>query len=170
MTSGGESFCYGTFMFTADAPSKPELTIFLQGKYPLQNVDVVVYDYDRLNAALPNIPKGRENMRILTYEEKQIHDRSHAAFSIPSLGLGTALGMGEWNLPDNRDALTYSLQFSTPYQKFYQHLKLKKANGRWIQAYRVHKKDSKGELIILLEKVPNEFPMDQDGKIDWNFF
>jgi hypothetical protein len=47
---------------------------------------------------------------------------------------------------------------------------LRKVNGRWIQAYRVHKKDSQGEIIQLLEEVPKEFPRDQDGKVNWNFF
>lgn len=170
MTSGGESFCFGAFMFPADDQSKPQLTIFLRGKYPLQNVDVIVYDYDRLRTALPKIPNGRENMRTPTSEDIQVFDSPDASFPIPSLGLGRALRIGEWKLPDNRDVLTYNLQFSTPYQRFYQHLKLRKVNGRWIQAYRVHKKDSKGELIVLLEKVPNEFPRDQDGKINWNYF
>jgi hypothetical protein len=171
MTSGGDSFCFGAFMFAADAPSKPDLAIFLRGEYPLQNVHVMVRDYDRLKAALPNMPKGRENARGPTYKEKSAFDSLSESFTIPSLGPpGTALRVGGWELPDNRDALTYSIWFSTPYQEFYQHLKLRKVNGSWIQAYRVHKKDSKGKLIVLLEDVPKEFPREQDGKINWNFF
>lgn len=170
MTSGGDSFCYGVFMFTVDAPSKPDLTIFLRGGNPLQNVHVIVHDYDRLKAALPNIPNGRENMRTPTYQDKTTFDNLSTSFDIPSLGPpGTALRVGGWDLPDDRDALTYSIQFSTPYQTFHQHLKLRKVNGRWIQAYRVTKKDAKGEAILLHEQVPNEFPRDQDGKINWDF-
>lgn len=171
MTSGGESFCYGLFQFTTDAPSKPDLAIFLKGKYPLQNVHGIVRDYDRLMAALPNLPNGSENMRAATYQEKTTLDKLSLSFNIPSLGPpGSAVRVVGIELPDDRDALRYSIQLSTAYQTFYQHLKLRKVNGRWIQATRVHKEDSKGELIVLLEKVPNEFPRDQDGKINWNYF
>lgn len=129
MTSGGDSFCFGVFMFTADALSKPDLTIFLRGKYPLQNVHVIVRDYDRLKAALPNIPNGRENARVPTYEEKTTTDNLSLSFDIPSLGPpGSALRVVGMELPDNRDALTYSIHFSTAYQTFYQHLKLRKVN------------------------------------------
>jgi hypothetical protein len=125
MTSGGDSFCFGAFMFPSDAQSKPDLTIFLRGKYPLQNVHVIVRDYDRLKAALPNIPNGRENMRAPTYEEKATFDNLSLSFDIPSLGPpGSAVRVVGMELPDDRDALTYSIHLSTAYQTFYQHLKL----------------------------------------------
>ena len=88
---------------------------------------------------------------------------------IPTLGLTEHSMLGRWKLPD-RDQVTYQINISTPYQKFHQHLKLQRVNGEWIQAFRLYKTESLKEPKVLREHVPEAFPKDQSGKVNWLYY
>ena len=88
---------------------------------------------------------------------------------IPTLGLTEHSMLGRWKLPD-RDQVTYQINISTPYKKFHQHLKLQRVNGEWIQAFRLYKTESLKEPKVLREHVPEAFPKDQSGKVNWLYY
>lgn len=167
--SGGDSFCFLSFVFASDAPARPQWVIALVGKHPLQNIRARIIDVERLEAEFPNLPKGKENARSATSAEVERWESLTTRFEIPILGTTEHLILDYWNLPD-RDQITYQIQISTPYQKFHQHLKLRRVNGGWIQAFRVHKTGPNNEVIVLREYVPDAFPKDQSGKVSWLYF
>lgn len=171
MTSGGDSFCHVVFMSTSDAPNDPQLAIQLNGKYPLQKVHVIVIDYDHLTETVPGIPRGKENQRPVTSDELDKLDSLGIPIDIPYLGPPNSIvRVRSWNLPDDRDKVTYSINLHTPYQQFHQHLKLRRIDGTWRQAYIVHKIGIGGDVTVLKEYVPDGFPTDRPGKVDWNYF
>jgi len=171
MSSGGDSFCYLAFIFNGDAPNTPILGVVHEGKYPLQNVHVVITDMEHYNATLPNIPKGRSNATPSTAEELDKFDEMNVLFEVPFLGPpGTTMRLRpRWKLPD-RDQITYSIQIYTQFQTFHQHLKLRRVDGRWTIAFRVIKPVPDKEPLVLREDVPKNFPRDQSGKVSWLYF
>jgi hypothetical protein len=170
LSTGGDSFCYLDFFFAVGAPNTPSLAVVHDGKYPLQNVHMVITDWERYKTILPGVPKGRENARPVTAEEVEKLDDLRVLFEIPSLGPPGAIERlrPRWRLPD-RDQITYSIQIYTQFQTFYQHLKLRKVNREWSVAYRVHKRGPNDEVIVLRENIPNNFPRDQSGKVNWEY-
>lgn len=171
MTSGGDSFCHVVFLFPSDVQNQPQLGITLVGKNPLHNLHVVIRDVDRLRAALPNLPLETEKPRFGTSEEIEKLDKLSKQISIPSLGpSGTTLRVKGFEFPENVNRITYTVNFSTPFQQFDQYLKLRKVNGKWKQAYRVHREDESGKgVVVLQEHVEEGFPPDKGGKVDWNW-
>jgi hypothetical protein len=171
MTSGGDSFCHVVFLFPSDLQNKPQLGITLVGKNPLHNLHVVIRDVDRLRAALPNVTRETEQRRFSSSEEIENFDKLSTQISIPSLGpSGTTLRVKGFEFPENVDRITYTVNFSTPFQQFDQYLKLRKVNGKWKQAYRVHREDESGKgVVVLQEHVEEGFPPDKGGKVDWSY-
>jgi hypothetical protein len=170
LSTGGDSFCYLSFFFAVGAPNTPSLAVVHEGKYPLQNVHMVMTDWERFKTTLPGVPKGKENRRPVTAEELEKLDKLNALFEIPFLGPPGAIERlrPSWKLPD-RDQITYSVHISTQFKTFHQHLKLRRVNGEWLEAYRVHKLGPKDELIVLREHIPSNFPRDQSGKVNWEY-
>jgi hypothetical protein len=167
MATEGDSFCYLGFLFTVGGEERPSLVVFHNGKYPLQNIHITMTDMELMNATLPDIPKERSKARPVTIEELEKLDKIQAQFTIPALGPpGVVQELQPWKLP-KRDQVTYSIQIRTQFQTFYQHLKLRKVNGSWSEAYRVIKHAPSKEIVVLLEKVPSNFPRDQSGKVNW---
>lgn len=165
--TGGDSFCYLTFVFASDAPTKPHWAINLIGKYALQNIDISIRERERFEAEFPNLPKERANARVPTSAEVDKFEALTFHIEVPMLGPAERVRMlRRWELPD-RDQVTYQLAITTPYQQFHQHLKLRRVNGEWIAAYRVHKKGPRNEMIILRESIPDAFPKDESGKVNW---
>lgn len=171
LSTGGDSFCYLGFLFGTDAPNTPVLAVVHEGKYPLQNVHVVITDMERFKATFPNIPKGRENARPATAKELDEIDDMNFLFEVPFLGPpGTTLRLRpRWKLPE-RDQVTYSINIYTQFQTFHQNMKLRKVDGRWTIAFRVVKPVPDKEPLLLREEIPRNFPRDQSGKVKWSDF
>lgn len=169
ISTGGDSYSFVSFVFFAGAPNTPTLVVFHKGKYPLRNVHVIITDYEAVLSAIPDLPKGRPKARAatLTEMEKFEANRKHIDMGTLSPGSGTRL-QPAWNLPD-RDKITYSIQIESLFQTFYQQLKLRRVGGTWQQAFRVHKIGPKGNLIVLAEQVPKGFPVDESGKVKWEY-
>jgi hypothetical protein len=166
--TGGDSFCFVKFIFLADAPNTPTLVVFHKGKYPLQNVQIRIIDYEELMRVIPDMPKTKAEARTPSLSEFQKVNTIERRLDLGTLsppGSGTRIAP-LWKLPD-RDQITYEIRTSTNFQTFYQHLKIRRINNNWLQAFRVHKYDPKGELIVLLEDVPKGFPRDASGKMNW---
>ena len=168
MSTGGDSFCYLGFLFAVDGKDVPSLVLFHNGKYPLQNVRITITDMELLNTTFPDMPKEKSKARPNTMEELEKLDNAQTQFIIPALGPPGSLQelQRRWELP-KRDQVTYSITILTQFQTFYQHLKMRKVNGSWSEAYRVIKQGPTKEIVVLLEKVPSNFPKDQFGKVNW---
>ncbi|MBX3326724.1 MAG: hypothetical protein U0223_03330 [Nitrospira sp.] len=167
--SGGDSFCFVSFFFMSDAPARPHVAMTLVGKSPLQNIHVRIVDWERYSAEIPDLPKGKENARTISSAEFKKVQRLTKHLHLPILGLTGTVMLEPWTLPD-RDQITYQIDISTPYQEYHQHLKLRKVNGEWIQAFRVLKIGLHEEEIVLREYVPDAFSKDQFGKVNWLYF
>lgn len=168
MATGGDSFCYLGFLFAVGGEDRPSLNMYHNGKYPLQNVRIAITDMELLNTTFPDMPKERSKARPNTVEELEKFDNAVTQFTISSCGPpGLVQEVARvWRLP-KRDQATYSIQIFTQFQTFYQHLKMRKVNGSWSEAYRVIKHGPNKEIVVLLEKVPSNFPRDQSGKVNW---
>ena len=171
MATERDSFCYLGFLFAVGGEDRPSLVVYHDGKYPLQNIHITMTDVELMNATLPDIPKGREKARPITIDELDKLDKLQAKFYLPALGPPGAIQelRRTWKLPE-RDQVTYSIQINTQFQTFYQHLKLRKVNGSWSEAYRVIKHAQSKEIVVLREKVPDNFPRGPSGKVNWLYF
>ena len=168
--TGGDSFCFLSFVFASDAPTKPYLAIYLAGKFPLQNIHISILDKDRLDTEFPNMPIGEEYARVPTSAEMEKYKTLKTDIEIPALGpAGTSMALMRWDLPD-KDKVTYQVNISTPFQQFHQHLKMRRINGEWIQAFRVFKTGARKEITVLKESVPDAFPKDRSGKVNWLYY
>ena len=170
ISTGGNSFCYVDFLFVVGAPNKPSLVVFHKGKYPLSNVQIVITEMELYKATLPDTPTEKSKARRVTVDDLEKLDRLRVSLDVGLLGPPGAmveLRRG-WKLPD-RDQVTYSIQMVTQFQRFYQHLKLKKVNGVWTEAYRVHTYGPDHKLHILTEHIPSNFPRGKSGAVNWDF-
>ena len=117
------------------------------------------------------MPKGKENMRPITSHELAKLKSIQKEITLPYLGPpGTAMLVSGWPLPNDADKVTYNVNLFTPHKQFNQHLKLKKVNGSWRQAYIVYQVELNDKLTVLREHVPGDFPTDQAGKVNWSYF
>lgn len=170
ISTGGDSFCFVVFLFLVGAPNTPDLAVAHSGKYPLQNVEIIITDYEALMSANPDIPKGRSQARAATVIDMEKIEANRTYLKLGTLSPGSITRVKPaWPLPD-RDEITYSIILRTLFQSFYQHLKLRRVKGKWQRAFRVHKYGPKENLIVLLEKVPKGFPVDQSGKVNWKYY
>ncbi|MEE9143695.1 MAG: hypothetical protein V3U06_02865, partial [Candidatus Binatia bacterium] len=121
-------------------------------------------------SANPDIPKGRSQARAATVIDMEKIEANRTYLKLGTLSPGSITRVKPaWPLPD-RDEITYSIILRTLFQSFYQHLKLRRVKGKWQRAFRVHKYGPKENLIVLLEKVPKGFPVDQSGKVNWKYY
>ena len=126
-------------------------------------------DIETMRKALPNVPQGRELARAPTVEEIQKFSNSTMTQDVGLLGPpGTIIRFEPLiSFSPDRERVTYSVHLYTQFQEFYQHLKLQKVNGRWSQAYRVHKRGTGKDKIVLHESIDGDFPKDSSGKVTW---
>jgi uncharacterized membrane protein len=171
MTSGGDSFCFLVFFQPLDSTNSLQLAIKHQGTYPLQNVHFVMQDIETMRKALPNIPQGRELARAPTVEEIQKLSNYTMTQDVGLLGPpGTIIRFEPLiSFSPDREQVTYSIHLYTytQFQEFHQHLRLQKVNRRWTQAYRVHKRGSGKDIIVLHESIDGDFPRNPSGKVTW---
>jgi hypothetical protein len=170
ISTGGDSFCFVRFHFLVGAPKTPTLVVFHKGKYPLQNVQIIITDYEALLNAIPDLPKGKSKARAATLSDMEKFEANRTYVDIRTLSPGSGTRVGPvWKLPE-RDEITYSIQINSLFQTFFQHLKLRRVKGTWQQAFRVHKYGPKQSVIVLLEEVPKGFPVDESGKVKWEYY
>jgi hypothetical protein len=149
--TGGDSFCYLSLL--GQKPGQPFLLLFSQqGEYPLYDVSVRVTNLEELEA------KG------LDYFTPE--NLAKDTMDIGSLAVGSAKQFGTMPMPAG-DSIRLNIFFAARNGFFNQLLRAKKVGNEWIHATRVERNDEKGKTHILLERVPANFPRENDGSIKW---
>jgi hypothetical protein len=170
LTTGGDSYPLVALLFPVDAPNRPSLVVFHKGRYPLNNIQVAVVDYEQYKKVLPNIPRGKENAKPATLDDLEKVDKLRLTFDVGAMGPGAPMTVlrRDWKLP-SRDKVTYNIQISTQFRIFYEHMKLQKVNGRWTIAHRVHTHGTKEAIEVLDEKIPANFPREKAETFNWEY-
>ncbi len=109
-------------------------------------------------------PNSEEDFK----KAQKLEDESKIQIEVETVPAGEGQRFQGWKLPDTEE-LTYSVRIKSRFQTFYEHLKLKRVNGRWKQAFRVIKYDTNKKLVVLKEDIPNDFPRDVQGDRFWEF-
>lgn len=165
--TGGDSYGYWSFLL-GDGTTNNPMGIFTHvGKYPLYDVIVYVTDYEKFKSL---VPKGglwigsADSFRTLEYV-----DKNRMQIEVGNVAVGKATRFSGWgNLPD-REIVTYSIKIDSRFWSWYQHLKLRRVNGKWKLAFRVFKEEPNKTITVLLEFVPKDFPRDDQGESFWKY-
>ena len=138
---GGDSFCYLYF-----GVEDGFLTLLSNGKYPMYDVKIRVVDLDK-------------------FETKNIFE-SGTSFDIGNIPSGVAMMVSAWGLPKDKEKIRYNVFISARNGFFSQEVRLAKVNGKWKEALRVLKDNNKN-LQPMYQDIPDDYPRNKEGKIDW---
>ena len=165
--TGGDSFVY--VMFTVGPKSNDAmLSLGHQGKYPVFDVSIEMFDTDELDDRLRALglkdysgPISRQQMIELS--------KPKATFNFPTVRPNMGVRLRDiWQLPADRNAVRYSLAIFTRNGILSQTLMLQRVNGSWRQASQIFKaSSSKKRQVLLYEWADPEFPRNKKGKVAW---
>ncbi len=132
--TGGDSFCHISVGVGDGKSDTVELRLLNGGEYPLYEVSMIIFDWDR-------------KTQITT------------PIAIPNpLPLRSNLLVGMLELPAESDQKAYTIIIQARNGTVEQRIGLARINGAWRFATRVYKGFQRPEAEILYENVPPEFP------------
>ncbi|MBV9928513.1 MAG: hypothetical protein JOZ96_26090 [Acidobacteria bacterium] len=153
LVTGGDSYCYLNAFGTANYR---DLILIHQGDFPLYDLQIRVVDldkFDEITKANPN--PSREQLSKAEY----VH-------YLGTLNPNQAHIIGNLRLPTDKDEKGYNVFILARNGEFSEPLRFHRANGMWLQAFRVEK-SGENPPKTLIEKIDDGFPRNEKGNIDW---
>lgn len=145
---GGDSFCYLTMSSIDNQNNVGLLTIVHQGEHPIYDVNARIVDLQKMD-------KIKDSLSFQTIMQADTH------LHIGNMIKGTASSFAPFQLGAGMEG-DFNIFFSARNGLFVQLLRMKKINNKWISATKVER-DGK----IIFEKIDKDFPMNDEGKINW---
>lgn len=138
---GGNSFCYVSLwdIKGQELINSRSAMLMASGEYPLYDIEAVVMAF----------PKGTEVPKPLSVTNLKPMDVHY---------------LGTWHLPSTGDRVDYEILFTARNGTVQQLLSGRRMNGEWKFATVVFRQDTGQGLF---EMVPDGFPKDSNGHIDW---
>ena len=157
--TGGDSYCYLDFRLMGADANRPTIVVVHRGKYPIYELNARIVDLQK--TAEIREAKGSR----LTLDDVKAADTSMA---IGQIAPTQARILTDWQLPD-RDEQDYNIFFSARNGFFTQLVRFRRHSvmGYRVQATKVFRGVS-DDGKTLLEKVDPGFPLDAQGKVEWN--
>lgn len=151
--TGGDSFCYVTFMRPLGTTRAPLAALIVEGRYPMHEVFLRVVDLARMHE--------RDKSAQLSYEDVQSWDAMRGS-------IGTVLpgyrDLGRLSWPD-RDTHDYNIFIYARNGAFTQNIRYRRVDEKWVIASRLWKGNRMDQ--ILWKKIDPEYPLDADGQVVW---
>jgi hypothetical protein len=154
LITGGNNFCYINLVPGGHSVDQPLLVAINDGNQPLYDVTFRMWDPADYG---PNV----EPMRTLDDFNKNAYN-----VNVGNLSPHAAKTIGQIELPDS-DAKNYEITIIARNGTFIERMKLRRVNGAWKRAFRVHSGYNRDESTILIEKIDPDFPRDGGGAIQW---
>jgi hypothetical protein len=150
LTTGGDSFAY-LMPFFIGSDNTFQLTIIHHGDYPLYDMSARIVDLEKFE-------------KITEYTLNEIK-KTEQALKIGNLAPNKSSMLGTFTIKGTQ--LKWNIFFSARNGFFSEHLRIVKINGTWKSAIRVDNTPTKEALKILFEKVDKDFPVNDNGDVEW---
>jgi len=152
-TTGGDSFCY---LHVEPRGNVWEPTFIHFGKYPIYGVGARIIDLD----------KFRENKK--KNQDFTFQDLSGTSIKVGDMTVGTALPMWNIRIPwSDTTEHAFNVFFSGRNGLWDEFVRLKKIDGKWVQAIQVQKR-TENKTEILFSKIDKLFPRNAKGQVEWH--
>lgn len=157
LMTGGDSFCYVETMPDSDG-SPDQLRLFAQhqGKYPLYDVSLDIFDKDEFQRLTKEKNVVSMEARFLASKQKDIGTIS------PKM----MVYVGKLQMPPQLDRKAFIVNINARNGYFTQKHTLARVHERWLEAIRVTQ-EQHGKTSVLYEHTDDGFPVDQLGKPIW---
>jgi hypothetical protein len=149
---GGESFCYLTVGSLNSSTNIGLLTGVHRGKHHLYDVRARIVDLEKFDEM-----KGKFSLETMKYTDTNI--------TVGDLVPGYSAMLSTINL-GNSDIRRFNIFFTARNGGFTQLWRLRKIDGKWLEALRVTRTKGR-EDEVLLEKIDPKYPRNSDGKMVW---
>jgi len=154
--TGGNSFCYVTFLPTRSGVDDLVGLAFHRGRYSLHDLTVRFVELDHVTEIVrPGVPVG-----VLDYSTNEV-------FRVGNLSPGTSSApLKDFKLAGS-DKKDMNIFFSATNGVWYEKARLRRVEGIWKQAIKVFRYGNK-EGAVMFEKVEPGYPL-KDGKVEWGY-
>lgn len=155
--TGGDSYCY--VQFNPVDKNAVQIMLMHKGENPLYDVS--------LNIMENGIFASKKNVSY-----KELTDSS-LGFKPGNLSPHYVIPIGFMTLP-KKDKISYNINFYARNGSIGELIQMQKLDGKWVQAIKVMKTyPPEGTRLppptILLEQVDDGYPLNKDGKVDWDY-
>jgi hypothetical protein len=150
LITGGDSFAY-LMPFFIESDNTFQLTIIHHGDYPLYDMSARIVDLEKFE-------------KITEYTLNEIK-KTEQALKIGNLAPNKSSMLGTVTIKGTQ--LKWNIFFSARNGFFSEQLRIVKINGTWKSAIRVDNTPTKEALKILFEKVDKDFPVNDNGDVEW---
>jgi hypothetical protein len=156
METGGDSFCYVSFIPFDGPPSHVQLSVTPVGKFPLRNVQLNITDSERMHRIMNGRPSGP--MEAGPYGMSTIPIRAG------DLNVDSAVLLWpDINAQIVNDKLAFTVMFRSLSKTWFEFATLRRVNGQWKQAIQIQSQDKNTPIW---ERVDNGYPL-INSQVDW---
>ena len=153
--TGGNNFCYVNLVTGDTGENSATIVVVNAGNYPLYDISFRMWD-----------PADYEKSSQIS---KSLEDFNRHALikNVGNLNPHSVKSYESFILPDT-DSKSFKVTINARNGAFTELLRLRKVDGVWKRAFRVHSGFmNQDESTLLIEKADSDFPRERNGKINW---